>query len=193
MDLDSYLRADIAALGLIAAQSAIVEQLVDALAGTAHTDHWVFVVGNGGSASTASHAVADLVKGTALAGHPRLRALCLADNMPLFSAWANDQEYAAAFAEQVVSYGTRGDVLVAISCSGRSPNVLHAVAVARTLGIATFGLCGFDGGELARMVDHAIVINAPVIQQVEDAHHVLLHAVSLLVRDRLMLDATKSS
>ena len=116
---------------------------------------------------------------------PRVRALCLADNIPMVTAWANDESYDAIFAEQLKVYCDADDLVVAISGSGNSPNVLRAVEVAKESGATCFALCGFDGGQLARLAHHAIVIPAKHIQQVEDIHLLILHSASLLVKQRL--------
>jgi len=105
----------------------------------------VFVIGNGGSASTASHFVTDIQKRTIVPGRPRLRAISLADNVSLLTAWTNDVDYGRSFAEPLRSLGGDGDVLVAISASGASPNILYAVEAAKDLGITVIGLTGFDG------------------------------------------------
>lgn len=193
IDVAGYLRDDAEALRQIEAQQEVVLRLVDALVAAAEAGRWSFVVGNGGSSSTASHAVADLVKGTAVPDRPALRALCLSDSTPLLTAWGNDKAYAAVFAEQVRAYGRPGDVLVAISCSGNSPNVLEAVRVAREVGATTFGLCGWAGGDLRGMVDHPLVIDVPLIQQIEDAHMAVMHLVSVLVRQRFEAPSAEGS
>ncbi|MFA7295966.1 MAG: SIS domain-containing protein [Dehalococcoidia bacterium] len=184
IDVASYLRDDAEALRQIGAQQDVVLRLVDALDAGAGAGRWAFVVGNGGSSSTASHAVADLVKGTAVPGRPALRALCLSDSTPLLTAWGNDRAYSAVFAEQVRAYGRPGDVLVAISCSGNSPNVLQAVRAAHEVGVTTFGLCGWSGGDLRGLVEHPLVIDVPLIQQIEDAHLAVMHLVSVLLHQR---------
>lgn len=180
---DAYLDQDLVAVEALRAHRETILKLVDALVQARNAGRWVFVFGNGGSGATASHSVADLTKGAVLGGGPALRAMSLVDNTPLLTAWSNDDSYSAAMARQLRSYGSEADVAIAISCSGNSPNVLEAVKVAHDLDMVTFGLCGFDGGELSRAVDHPIVIDAPLIQQVEDAHHVLMHMVSVLLHE----------
>ena len=118
----------------------------------------VFVFGNGGSASTASHMVNDLSKGTQHAGAPAVRVVGLADNMALLTAWANDASYEDVFAEQLRALGRPGDIAIAITGSGNSPNVLLGLKTARALGMHTAGLLGFDGGRAREMVDVAVVV-----------------------------------
>ena len=144
-----------------------------------------FAVGNGGSAATASHFVCDLSKGTRRDGPPTFQAMALTDNVPLLTAWANDISYDRVFAEQLASLARPGDVLVAISASGSSPNVLAAAETARANGLVSIGLTGRSGGRLASLVD--LVVRAPSdrIEVVEDAHLIVAHSLCVSVRQRL--------
>lgn len=143
----------------------------------------VYILGNGGSSATAAHFVNDLNKLANVPGLPRFRAMSLADNTPLFSAWANDAGYEHAFAEPLVNFVEEGDVVIAISGSGNSPNVLRAVEVARQAGAVTVGMTGFDGGRLREMVDCCILVPSHSMPQVEDAHMILEHLISCALRD----------
>ncbi len=137
----------------------------------------IFLCGNGGSAATASHMANDLGKGASY-GRPqdqRFRVTALTDNVAWMTALANDVDYESIFSEQLRNLGQSGDLLIAISGSGNSRNVLNAVAVAREKGMKTIGWTGFDGGELAAMVDVAIVASSHHMGRVEDIHTVLMH------------------
>ena len=143
----------------------------------------VFFFGNGGSASTASHFVTDITKVAARGPGRRTRCVSLNDNVPGMTALANDLDYARVFAEQLKVLAEPGDVAVAISGSGNSPNVLEAVKVARTLGVATIGLTGMGGGKLKDLVDVAVVVPSNSMQHTEDSHVVLLHLLTAYLRD----------
>lgn len=143
----------------------------------------VYTFGNGGSASTASHFASDLNKGAIHGRKPRLKAYCLSDNIPVMTAWANDVSYDRVFAEQVENFVRKGDVVIAISGSGKSKNVLNAVKLAGKKGATTVGLTGFDGGELKDCVDVAVVVPSDVMEQVEDAHLVIEHIVTTCLRE----------
>src|SRR5438876_8060554 len=119
---------------------AAIRAVVDRLLAAYHADRRLILLGNGGSAATASHLVADFQKMIYLAGGQPFRAMACTDSMPLITAWANDTDYTGVFAEQVRTWAEPGDVVLAISGSGNSPNVLQAVAVARELGATTIGL-----------------------------------------------------
>jgi D-sedoheptulose 7-phosphate isomerase len=153
-------------------------------------DRTIFFIGNGGSASTASHFVVDIAKGTrkSLApggeGPRRFRCLALNDNVPSVMAWANDADYSRVFAEQLRNLATRGDILVAISGSGNSPNVLEAVRAARALGVTTIGLTGIGGGKLKDLVDVSLVVPSQSMQHTEDVHLIVLHLLTAYLRDR---------
>lgn len=158
-----------------------VERVVKVLQQAKRDGRCIFVVGNGGSASTASHLAGDLCRSDAGARGPGLRAVCLTDNTSALTAMANDHGYENALAELVALQLRAGDVLIAISGSGRSPNILRAVEVARTTGAASVGLIGFGGGELIDLVDHAICVEARHYGVVEDVHLVVSHLLSFLL------------
>jgi D-sedoheptulose 7-phosphate isomerase len=167
-----------------------VEQVLDVIDAARLAGRQVFVFGNGGSASTATHMACDLSKNTAMAGTPRLRTLALNDNMALFSALGNDMGYENVFAEQLLTLVNPGDVVIAISASGNSPNVLKAIAVAGERGATTVGLSGYAGGKLAKMVDYAIVAENDCIEQVEDIHLILEHMMTSALRERMRASVT---
>ena len=144
----------------------------------------VFVMGNGGSASTASHMACDLNKNTVAPNHPRFRVMALTDSMALFSACANDFSYEDVFAEQLENFVREGDIVVAISASGNSPNVLKAVKLARTHKAITIGWSGYEGGQLAGLVDFPIVIHSQSIEQIEDIHLMLEHMITVALRNK---------
>jgi len=144
----------------------------------------VFIMGNGGSASTATHFVCDLAKNTRKPGWPDFRVLGLADNMALVSAYANDEGYENVFARQLESFVRSEDVVVAISTSGNSPNVLEAVKVANERGATTIAFTGFDGGELASLANINIHVPSDCIEQVEDVHLMLEHLICTVLRER---------
>lgn len=162
-----------------------LEEAVDVLLSAAYVGSTIFTMGNGGSASTASHFACDLAKGTIIPGGPRFRLIALTDNVPLITAWSNDVAYEDIFAEQLCNLMGRGDVVVAFSGSGNSPNVLRAVALARQQGGITIGFSGFNGGQLSRMVDVPVVVPCHCMEQVEDVHMVLCHLMSTTLRQRL--------
>jgi D-sedoheptulose 7-phosphate isomerase len=125
---------------------------------------------------------ADFSKNTTRPGDRRLRTLCLSDNTALFSALANDNGYAEALSDQIEIFANAGDVAIAISASGNSPNVIKAVANATERGLVTIGITGYHGGQLAGCTDRCIVVPCHDIEQIEDFHMVLVHMLTSYVR-----------
>lgn len=159
---------------------------VDLILEAGRTGRRIYLVGNGGSAATASHMANDLCKQASVSGQPLLRAIALTDNVPLMTAWSNDEDYAACFARQLANHLEPGDLLIAISCSGHSPNVLRALELARLSGARSIGLTGQDGGALRHLVDCCIAVPSTNIGQQEDLHLVVNHALSTAIRARLI-------
>jgi D-sedoheptulose 7-phosphate isomerase len=151
----------------------MVETLSDALA----KGKQVFLLGNGGSAANATHIAEDLQKGVKEWTGKRFKVLSLAESTPLITAWANDSGYENIFSEQIDSLLEPGDVVIAISGSGNSPNVLKAVKKANEMGAITIGWSGFSGGQLAQIAQKSIVVNSDNMQRVEDVHLILGHLV----------------
>lgn len=137
----------------------------------------IFLCGNGGSASTASHLVNDLGKGASVAGGEPFKVMALTDNISWITALANDMSYEDIFIEQLRNFAGAGDVLIAISGSGNSPNVIKAVELAKQRDMTVVGWTGFDGGRLALLADLPIVVNSHHMGRVEDVHVVLMHLV----------------
>ncbi|HEX9798390.1 MAG TPA: GAF domain-containing protein [Anaerolineales bacterium] len=145
----------------------------------------VFIMGNGGSASTASHFVCDLAKNTRLAGRPGFRVVGLADNMAVFSAYANDEGYESVFAQQLISLVEPDDVVIGISTSGNSMNVVHAMLAAKEHGAFTIGFTGNDGGRLGSVVDLQVHVPSDCIEHVEDIHLMLEHLITKALREQV--------
>ncbi len=142
----------------------------------------IFVCGNGGSWATASHMVCDFGKNTRIPGQKRMIVLGLGDNIPSLTAYANDEGYDRVFAEPAISLMKKDDVLIAISGSGNSPNVLRAVEVANNVGGITLGLTGFQGGKLKGLVDHCLVVPSDSMEMIEDFHMIVDHILTICLR-----------
>jgi D-sedoheptulose 7-phosphate isomerase len=162
-----------------------IERVVDVIVEAHVAQRHIYTLGNGGSASTATHFACDLSKATIVSGRARLRVTSLTDNVALLTAWANDTSYDRVFAEQLINVLNPGDVVIAVSASGNSPNVLAAIDVARSLGAVTVALVGFGGGRLKQTTDMSVHIPVDDYGVVEDCHLVLEHAITASVRGRL--------
>ena len=162
-----------------------VAKVADVLYGCWERGARLVLCGNGGSASTASHLVCDLSKNIYLEGGRPFEVVALTDSAAVLLAWGNDTDFSNVFAGQARTWLRAGDVLLAISGSGNSPNVLAAVKVGCEVGATTIGLCGYSGGRLAEMADLALVARRDNMQQVEDVHMVLGHVLFSALRDRI--------
>lgn len=168
-----------------------IEEIMEIIYRTYLNDHYIFLLGNGGSAATASHIACDLGKGTVLTGKKRVKVMSLTDNLPLITAWANDTQYENIFAEQLAHFITPGDLVIGISGSGKSKNVLNAIKLARDNKAVTVGLTGFDGGELKDLVDYCLIIPCNNMQQIEDCHLIITHLIFTLLRERIAKEFLK--
>ena len=162
-----------------------IEEVADIVIDAWRKGKRIFIIGNGGSATTASHFARDLEIGAAVAGKPRIQATSLTDNVAFITALANDIDYSSIFKEQLIGQLEEGDVVIGISASGNSPNVLKAIEYARKNGAITIGFIGFGGGKLRELVHKSIVLSSRDYGQVEDIHLSLSHIVSYLVKERI--------
>jgi D-sedoheptulose 7-phosphate isomerase len=159
-----------------------VETVIGVFEQAYRDDRTIFICGNGGSATTASHWVCDFSKGTVSPAGKRIRMYSVGDNMAMLTAYANDVNYESVFSEPLKTYVRPGDVVLLLTASGNSPNVLAAAETAREMGATTVGLIGFGGGKLAKLVDHQIMVNCREYGPVEDLHLILDHIISLYMR-----------
>ena len=163
-----------------------VDRLVDLLSSYHGTGKTVYVIGNGGSAANASHLAQDLAKGTRATTDTtiHLRAISLTDNLPFFSALGNDEGYDQVFVGQLRTFADEGDLLIAISGSGNSTNVINAVTWAKENGLTTVGVTGFDGGKLKELVDQTLHVPLNDMCTAESVHSILFHYIVLELASR---------
>jgi D-sedoheptulose 7-phosphate isomerase len=143
----------------------------------------IFVCGNGGSASTASHFACDIVKGASFNRASRFKILALTDQLPTLTAYANDVSYECVFVEQLKNFAEPGDLFMGISGSGNSPNVLRAAEYANAAGCRTLALTGRDGGRLGPLAQLNIQVPVPHMGRIEDAHMVVCHMIGYYFMD----------
>jgi len=144
----------------------------------------IFICGNGGSAATAAHFTCDINKGVSFGKDKRFKIICLSDNIPTVMAYANDVSYDDIFVEQLKNFMNTDDLIIGVSGSGNSENVLKAVTYANEHGGRTFGVCGYGGGRLKDTARKSLVINSNDMQKVEDIHLVIFHcAMQYLYRN----------
>lgn len=144
----------------------------------------IFVCGNGGSASTASHFACDIVKGASYGQEKRFRIMALGDSLPTMTAYSNDVSYECVFVEQLRNFAEPGDVVMALSGSGNSGNVVRAIEYANSIGCRTIALSGRDGGKLAPLAQLNIHVAEPHMGRIEDAHMVVCHMICYYFMER---------
>ena len=154
-----------------------IEEITGEILAAYERDRSIFVMGNGGSGATASHFACDLNKGVSFGLKKRFRVTCLSDSLPIILACANDFSYQDIFVEQLKNFLKPGDVVIGISGSGNSKNVLKAFKYANSQKAVTIGISGFDGGKLAVLSKISLVVNSKDMQQVEDAHLIIAHII----------------
>ncbi|HKF24837.1 MAG TPA: SIS domain-containing protein [Candidatus Acidoferrum sp.] len=164
---------------------AVIDQMAEAVWRGYEAQKTLFLFGNGGSAALASHFACDIGKGTIAGRERRLKTIALTDNVPLITAWANDRSYEEIFSEQLSGLAGKGDIAMAISGSGNSPNVIRGLETARKLGLETLVLTGFAGGKAKPLADLCLIVPSDSMQHIEDAHLCATHAIFLAIRERM--------
>ena len=160
-----------------------VGQAIDILIRARDEGRRIFVCGNGGSASTASHFVCDMVKGASFNRDKRFRIMALTDSLPTITAYCNDIGYESVFVEQLKNFAEPGDVVMAISGSGNSPNVLRAVEYGASIGCRTIALSGRNGGKLGPLAEINIQASHPHMGRIEDVHLIVTHMICYYFMD----------
>jgi D-sedoheptulose 7-phosphate isomerase len=144
----------------------------------------VFVCGNGGSAATASHFVCDMLKGASYGREKRFRIIALNDSLPTLTAYSNDLSYDHAFVEQLKNFAAPGDVVMALSGSGNSANVLHAIEYGNSIGCRTIALSGRGGGKLGPLAQLNLQVSEGHMGRIEDAHMAMCHMICYYFMER---------
>ncbi len=162
-----------------------IRRVIDTLILAYLQDAQIFTMGNGGSAATASHFANDLNKAASCDEHRRFRTIALTDNVPLLTAWGNDLSYDDIFVEQLKNLFCDNAVVIGITGSGNSENVLRALRFAKSRGGTTIGFTGYQGGKIKQIASVCIVVPSDCMQQIEDAHLVLEHLICTILRQEV--------
>jgi len=161
------------------------EEIVNLILKAYVEERQIFIMGNGGSGSTASHFACDINKGVCFGLNKRFKVICLNDNIPTMLAYANDVSYAHIFVEQLKNFLKPHDLVIGISASGNSENVLRAIHYANENGAHTIGFTGFDGGKLATLAHTSLIVPVNDMQKVEDVHLILTHMLMQIAHKKL--------
>lgn len=167
-----------------------IKKIIDILYKAWEEERQIFILGNGGSASTASHFACDIGKGTLGRKYndkdmKRFKAISLTDNVATITAYGNDLSFNDIFSQQLNNLVREGDVVIAITGSGNSPNILKAIEVAKRFKAITIGFLGFDGGKVKDLVDHPLIFNDDHYGRIEDAHLILEHLISSALYEKV--------
>ena len=168
-----------------------IEKAIEAFMRVYHSGNTIYVFGNGGSAATATHAAGDFIKGASFGLEKRFKMISLVDNLPALMAIANDISYDDIFIEQLKNFLQAGDLVIGISGSGNSKNVVKAMEFAKQKGVQTIAFCGFKGGAISRIGDIVVHSVAPDMEVAEDIHMMVFNVIKKEVMRRLM-DANAS-
>ena len=171
-------------LRFIRQNAELLNQVVKIVVNAFKAGNKILLFGNGGSAADAQHIAAEFIN-RFLIERPPLPAIALTTDSSILTSISNDYGYVDSFSKQIKALGKEGDVAIGISTSGSAANVIKAVKVAREMGLKTVGLTGMDGGELARIVDHAIVVNSQVTPRIQEVHITIGHVLCEMV-DRML-------
>lgn len=170
-----------------------INQFINILLEARDTDKQIFIMGNGGSASTASHFCCDFNKGSSYGFAKRFKFICLNDNVPGMMAYANDVSYDEIFVEQLKNFFNPGDYVIGISGSGNSKNVLKAIEYANANGGITIGLTGFNGGKLKQICAYSVNMNVDDMQISEDLHMMMDHLSMKVITNQMINDNIKAA
>lgn len=170
-----------------------INQFINMLLEARDTDKQIFIMGNGGSASTASHFCCDFNKGSSYGFAKRFKFICLNDNVPGMMAYANDVSYDEIFVEQLKNFFNPGDYVIGISGSGNSKNVLKAIEYANANEGITIGLTGFNGGKLKQICAHSVNMNVDDMQISEDLHMMMDHLSMKVITNHMINDNIKAA
>ena len=159
-----------------------LEKIFNILKNARDSGNHVFVMGNGGRASTASHFVADLLKTSITNENKRFKAISLSDNIPVLLAWSNDESYETVFSNQLENFVEKDDVVIGISGSGNSKNVLNAIQLANEKHATTIGLNGKSGGKLSEIVKINLTVKSDDMLTIETIHLLICHLLTTMIR-----------
>ena len=182
-EINSFLVKQEICINELSSQDKIISKIVDQLIKTRDKGKKIYVMGNGGSGSTASHLVSDLLKTAITKGNKRFSAISLVDNIPVTLAWSNDVSYEEIFVEQLRNFLSKGDLVIAFSGSGKSKNIVKALKFARNNGANCIGFSGKSGGYFPKLCSTCCLVPSNDMLMIESAHVVLCHCIISTIRN----------
>jgi|SaaInlStandDraft_2_1057019.scaffolds.fasta_scaffold27492_2 D-sedoheptulose 7-phosphate isomerase len=182
--INSFLEEQNLCISKIQHDTKTLEKIIEILITARDKKKKIFVMGNGGSGSTASHLVSDLLKTAITKGDERFSAISLVDNIPVILAWSNDSNFNNIFSEQIKNHVSKGDVLIGFSGSGRSQNVLNAFTVGKKNGSICIGITGMGGGKFPKICDVCFTVPSNDMLMIESIHVTLCHCIVSSIRHK---------
>lgn len=181
--VESFLQQQTSCLAKVIDQIDVIEKIIEVLIEARDKNKKVFAMGNGGSGSTASHFVSDLLKTAITEGNNRFSAISLVDNVPVLLAWSNDVSYDDIFVEQLKNFLEKGDVVIGFSGSGKSKNVIKAFEYAKRKGAICIGMTGMSGGEFPQITNLCHITPSDDMLLIEATHVILFHCIITAIRN----------
>ena len=180
--LNSFLHNQEECIKKITNDADIIEKIVKILVNSRNKRQMIFTMGNGGSGSTASHFVSDLLKTAITKGDKRFSAISLVDNVPVSLAWSNDTSYEEVFTEQLKNHLSKGDIIIGFSGSGKSKNVVKALKYGKKNGEICIGITGMSGGEFPKLCDISYIVPSDIMLTIESMHLLICHCIVETIR-----------
>jgi len=181
--VDSFLKQQELCLDKISQQTDQIIQIINVLTKARDNGKKIFTMGNGGSASTSSHFVSDLLKTSIIKEKKRFEAISLVDNIPVILAWANDVSYEDIFVEQLTNFVSDGDIIIGFSGSGKSKNVIKAMEYGKKKGAFCIGITGMSGGSFPTICDLCFIVPSNDMLTIESIHVMLCHCIVTAIRE----------
>jgi D-sedoheptulose 7-phosphate isomerase len=180
--IQDNLDAQIKVISELKKNTNVIKKILEILLEARDKDKRIYVIGNGGSASTATHFVSDLLKTSITKNEKRFKAMSLSDNIPVILAWSNDKSYDSIFVEQLKNFLEEGDIVIAISGSGNSLNVINAINYANKINAKTISLSGRDGGKLSKISEINLIVPSNDMLTIETVHLCICHLLTSIIR-----------
>ena len=182
--IQDYLEAQIKVISNLKKNIDVFEKISNVLLEARNNEKNIYVMGNGGSASTATHFVSDLLKTSITKNEKRFKAISLSDNIPVILAWSNDKSFDTIFVEQLKNFLQEGDIVIAISGSGNSLNVINAINYANKINAKTISLSGMGGGKLSEISETSLIVPSDDMLTIETMHLCVCHLLTTIIRSK---------
>mgnify|MGYP006094855177 CR=1 len=182
--IKSHFKENILCLENSSQQFDLIETIIKKLVFARDNDNMIFVMGNGGSSSTASHFVSDLLKTAIIKNTKRFKAISLVDNIPVNLAWANDVSFDNIFSEQLHNFLKKDDIVICFSGSGNSQNILNAMEYGKQKEATCIGITGMSGGKLSKLSHHTLIVPSNDMLLIESMHLLICHCIIHAIREQ---------